>query len=118
MVGMQVRKPATFFCFILYFGSSAKSKRRRAFDEEWGSVGTEGHIWWRGNAYEEWIDVMGKSWIGWICELFAGNRLLPLIWFQVPIGRGLRDGLSYPINPRFDSDGWLRRRSEWPEDLR
>lgn len=56
--------------FSLIFVSSAKRKRKRAFDEEWGSMNTEGNIWWRGSAYAEWIDIMGKHWVGWICELF------------------------------------------------
>ena len=36
---------------------------------------------------------------------------------SVPIGR-TNDGLSYPVNPRFDEDGRWRRREEWPEALR
>ncbi|KAF5326794.1 hypothetical protein D9619_004046 [Psilocybe cf. subviscida] len=76
--------------------------RRGEWDREWGAPGTEGNIWWRGSVYQEWTDVMGKSWLGWI----------------LPIGRPMGDGLSYPVNPRFDDDGRWRRRSEWPEALR
>ena len=35
----------------------------------------------------------------------------------VPVGKSPDDGLSYAVNPRFDSDGrWLPRR-EWPAEL-
>ncbi|KAF5329456.1 hypothetical protein D9619_009102 [Psilocybe cf. subviscida] len=80
----------------------AKKRKRAEWDREWGALRTEGNIWWRGNAHEEWTDVMGKSWLGWI----------------LPFGRPLGDGLSYPVNPRFDADGRWRRRAEWPETLR
>jgi len=70
MVGMSVRKIIyLLFCPNLILVSRAKEKRRKAFDEEWGSVNTEGNIWWRGSPYQEWQDVMGKRWLGWICEL-------------------------------------------------
>ena len=36
----------------------------------------------------------------------------------VPIGHSLSDGKTYPVNPRFDSDGRWRRRAEWPPRLR
>lgn len=36
----------------------------------------------------------------------------------VPVGRGLSDGLTYPVNPRFDAEGRWRRRADWPEELR
>lgn len=81
---------------------SAKRKKLKEWDREWGRPGAEGHIWWRGNAHEHWIDVMGDWWPGWI----------------FPVGRSGGDGLSYPVNPRFDAEGRWRRREEWPEDLR
>ena len=35
----------------------------------------------------------------------------------VPVVQSPDDGLSYAVNPRFDSDGrWLPRR-EWPAEL-
>ncbi|CAA7262198.1 unnamed protein product [Cyclocybe aegerita] len=80
----------------------AKRRKQREWDYEWGALNTEGNIWWRGSSREEWVDVMGKNRLGWI----------------FPIGRSLSDGLSYPVNPRFDSEGRWRRRSEWPEHLR
>ncbi|KAF8900441.1 DHHC palmitoyltransferase-domain-containing protein, partial [Gymnopilus junonius] len=80
----------------------AKRRKQREWDQEWGRIGKEGYIWWMGNKYEQWVDVMGKNWLGWI----------------LPIGRPGGDGLDYPVNPRFDSLGRWRRRSEWPEELR
>lgn len=61
----------TFFIFIF---PSAKRQMRKVFDEEWGSMNTEGNIWWRGSVYDEWVDVMGTHWIGWICERFCLHR--------------------------------------------
>jgi len=68
---------------------------------------------------------MGKNRLGWICTfcffLNAYNVFKLMIRFfiyPVPIGRGMSDGTSYPVNPRFDDQGRMRRRSEWPENLR
>ena len=36
----------------------------------------------------------------------------------VPVGRGHNDGLTYPVNPRFDGEGRWRKRVDWPEELR
>lgn len=36
----------------------------------------------------------------------------------VPIGRGVGDGLTYVVNPRFDGQGRMRRRVDWPAELR
>lgn len=47
---------------------SAKAQKRREWDKEWGALSTEGNIWWKGNRYAEWVDVMGTSRLGWICE--------------------------------------------------
>lgn len=73
---MRVRvspTPLFFFfcvCLLLTFGVvSAKRRRRKAFDEEWGEMNTEGNVWWRGCAYKEWTDVMGQRWLGWIRKL-------------------------------------------------
>lgn len=38
--------------------------------------------------------------------------------FLVPVGRGLSDGLTFPVNPRFDEEGRWRSRADWPEELR
>jgi len=53
---------------ILEWDSSAKRRKLKEWDREWGRPSAEGHIWWRGNAHEHWIDVMGDWWPGWICE--------------------------------------------------
>ena len=47
---------------------SAKARKLREWDKEWGALSTEGNIWWKGSRYAEWVDVMGVSWLGWICE--------------------------------------------------
>ena len=48
--------------------SSAKRRKQKEWDQEWGRLNAEGHIWWRGNLREQWIDVMGDWWLGWIRE--------------------------------------------------
>ncbi|KAF8147669.1 DHHC palmitoyltransferase-domain-containing protein [Crassisporium funariophilum] len=79
-----------------------KKRLRRQWDEEWGRLDLEGNIWWRGSRHAEWTDVMGDWWAGWI----------------FPVGRPMSDGLNYPVNPRFDSEGRWRRRADWPEGYR
>jgi palmitoyltransferase len=79
----------------------AKRFTRKEWDREWGNLRTEGHIWWMGDGRKAWEDVMGQNVWGWF----------------LPIGRGLGDGLSYPVNPRFDAEGRWRRRTEWPPEL-
>ncbi|KAJ7574053.1 DHHC palmitoyltransferase-domain-containing protein [Mycena floridula] len=76
-------------------------KAVRAFREEWGNPDTEGHIWWMGSGRKGWEDVMGTNWLGWF----------------LPIDRPLADGLSYPVNPRFDEQGRWRKRSDWPASV-
>jgi len=78
-----------------------KGRQRRQWTSEWGSIYTEGNIWWLGSRQANWEAMMGKN---------------PL-WWILPIGRSQSDGLSYPVNRRFSPDGRWRRRSEWPVDL-
>lgn len=77
-------------------------KALHAFEKEWGSPDREGYIWWMGSRRKAWEDIMGDNWVGWF----------------LPVGRPLGDGLSYPVNPRFDAQGRWRRKSDWPEELR
>jgi palmitoyltransferase len=35
----------------------------------------------------------------------------------VPLGGPVSDGLDYPVNPRFDAEGRLRPKKEWPAEL-
>jgi hypothetical protein len=56
--------------------------------------------------------------LGGFVSFFCFVLNISLMPSQVPIGSGLSDGLEYPINPRFDSEGRLRKRSQWPEGLR
>ncbi|TFK26936.1 zf-DHHC-domain-containing protein [Coprinopsis marcescibilis] len=81
---------------------SAKRFTLKEWDQEWGKLDTEGNLWWIGGKRREWEHVMGTNPLGWI----------------LPIGRGLGDGLDYPVNPRFDSEGKWRRREDWPPELR
>lgn len=62
-----------FHVVLLLFAMihSAKARKRREWDEDWGALSTEGNIWWRGNPHTEWIDVMGGWWLGWICECIS-----------------------------------------------
>ncbi|KAK2463788.1 hypothetical protein APHAL10511_004186 [Amanita phalloides] len=84
-----------FACYDL------RSKRymQKEWDREWGDLETEGHLWWIGDRRTAWTDVMGNHVCGWF----------------LPISHGLNDGLLYPVNPRFDSEGRWRRRSDWPK---
>lgn len=56
----------------------AKRRKLRQWDQEWGRLSKEGNIWWRGDAYEEWVDVMGKNPLGWICEYQSTLVLCPM----------------------------------------
>ena len=47
---------------------SAKERKLQEWDKEWGRLSKEGNIWWKGDRHAEWVDVMGESWLGWICE--------------------------------------------------
>ncbi|KAF9463502.1 DHHC palmitoyltransferase-domain-containing protein [Collybia nuda] len=79
-----------------------KRRTKQLWNEEWGSIEKDGNIWWLGSSKKGWLDVMGNSRWGWF----------------LPIGRSLSDGLTYPVNPRFDEQGRWRRRVEWPLELR
>jgi len=83
------------------YAVSAKRKARKAWEQEWGRPGLEGNIWWLGSAYMNWESVFGKR---------------KLLWL-LPLGNGGNDGLNYPVNPRFDSTGRWRPRTEWPQEL-
>ncbi|EKM75385.1 hypothetical protein AGABI1DRAFT_46537 [Agaricus bisporus var. burnettii JB137-S8] len=82
------------------FAFRSKREARRQWKEEWGDLDTEGNIWWTGSKKQGWIDVMGKNPLGWI----------------LPVGRSETDGLSYPLNSRFDEQGQLKRRVDWPAE--
>ncbi|KXN92539.1 putative palmitoyltransferase ZDHHC20 [Leucoagaricus sp. SymC.cos] len=83
-------------------GFAEKREAKRQWNEEWGDLDSEGNLWWTGSKKQGWIDVMGSNPLGWI----------------LPIGRSSSNGLSYPVNPRFDEQGRMRRRAEWPAELR
>ncbi|KAF8196313.1 DHHC palmitoyltransferase-domain-containing protein, partial [Mycena galopus ATCC 62051] len=54
-----------------------KRRIRRSYDAEWGHPATEGNVWWAGSRRAAWEDVMGRSWVGWICESsFLYSRFL------------------------------------------
>ncbi|TFK67393.1 zf-DHHC-domain-containing protein [Pluteus cervinus] len=82
-----------------------RRKKQKVIEDctrKWGDIDTECNIWWLGSRRRGWEDVMGKSVWGWF----------------LPIGQSQNDGLSYPINSRFGDDGGLKKREEWPEELR
>jgi len=79
-----------------------KRRARARWDEEWGRPAIEGNIWWLGSRRKNWESVMGQSIWSWF----------------FPIGKADSDGLDYSVNPRFDKQGRLRRRVEWPPHLR
>ncbi|KAF8816885.1 zf-DHHC-domain-containing protein [Phlegmacium glaucopus] len=102
MQTMQMREKRLLGKVYAWWEFGAKTRKLREWDEDWGALSTEGNIWWRGDQHAEWTDVMGSWWLGWI----------------FPVGRGQSDGLMYPVNPRFDSEGRWRKRADWPEELR
>jgi len=98
---IQARESRALDRAFSWWDCGAKRRMRREWDEEWGDMSTEGNLWWLGSRREGWEDVMGKSVWGWF----------------LPVGRSQSDGLTYPVNPRFDEEGRLRRRTEWPKHL-
>jgi len=80
----------------------AKRRTQQQWDADWGRIGKEGNIWWLGSRRENWEAVMGRN----------------VWWWFLPIGHSVSDGMTYPVNPRFDSEGRWRRRAEWPPELR
>jgi len=80
----------------------ARRSLQQQWDWEWGRLEIEGNLWWAGSARNNWEQVMGNNWWGWI----------------LPIGKSPGDGMTFPRNPRFDQEGRWRRRRDWPEELR
>lgn len=77
-----------------------------------------------GSPRANWEYRMGLNLWGWfreykqiVCYMFR-FILRNLRLLSVPIGRSEGDGLTYPVNPRFDADGRWRRRKDWPPELR
>ncbi|KII83651.1 hypothetical protein PLICRDRAFT_47131 [Plicaturopsis crispa FD-325 SS-3] len=99
---MKERERATLAHMYPMYSVRAKAKTVKAWDEEWGRIGKEGHLWWLGSKRANWESVMGTRRWGWF----------------LPIGRDPNAGLHYDPNPRFDAEGRWLRRSEWPEELR
>jgi hypothetical protein len=67
-----------------------------------------------------WGKMFGAGFVSVIrlsCNYFLRRVLRDINILTVPISRGLNDGISYPVNPRFDADGRWRRSSEWPLEL-
>ncbi|KZO98845.1 zf-DHHC-domain-containing protein [Calocera viscosa TUFC12733] len=101
MQQLQQRDTAALSTRFSIWNPVAKGRQRAQWNDEWGSLYSEGNIWWLGSRRVNWEATMGKS---------------PLGWF-LPIGRSQSDGLSYPVNPRFSPSGRWRRRSDWPAEL-
>jgi len=79
----------------------ARLKAQKAWEQEWGRPGLEGNIWWLGSASKNFESVFGKRKLFWL----------------LPISNNANDGLDFPVNPRFDSTGRWRPRTEWPQGL-
>ncbi|KZT33540.1 zf-DHHC-domain-containing protein [Sistotremastrum suecicum HHB10207 ss-3] len=101
MSNMKRRERAILGQMFTIFQISARRKKKKEWDHEWGRIEREGNLWWLESESENWKATMGRR----VWE-----------WF-LPIGKAPNDGLSYPTNPRFDADGRWRRRSEWPAEL-
>ncbi|KAG8936862.1 palmitoyltransferase pfa5 [Tulasnella sp. 418] len=99
---MVEREHATLDQMLPWWDCFGRKRLLRKWDEEWGALRTEGNIWNLGSRRKNW-------------EATMGNKVL---WWFLPIGRSEGDGLTYPINPRFTSEGKWRRRKDWPEELR
>jgi len=99
---MKEREKAILGNAFPWYQFGAKRRMRKQWDEEWGSLGREGNLWWLGSYRANWESVMGSSVIDWF----------------LPIGRSPMNGLEYRTNPRFDEIGRWRPRREWPEGLR
>jgi len=98
-----------------WYDCKSRSTVRRRWDDEWGHFRTEANLWWLGSPRANFEAAMGKSKLGWFCASGvrnAADRAVP-----IPIRDG-RDGLSYPVNPRFTPDGVQRPREHWPAELR
>jgi palmitoyltransferase len=85
-----------------WWALTQKGAAKRRLDAEWGRIGKEGTLWWRGSRRDNFESVMGPRGIRWV----------------LPLGGPVDMGLEYPVNPRFDADGRWLRRSEWPAELR
>ncbi|EKM52384.1 uncharacterized protein PHACADRAFT_260719 [Phanerochaete carnosa HHB-10118-sp] len=99
---MTEREKAVLARQFSWYQFGAKRKLKKQWDREWGEPYTDGNLWWLGSYRENWESVMGHS--KWE-------------WF-LPIGRSDTDGLNWLPNPRFDSEGRPRPRSQWPAALR
>jgi palmitoyltransferase len=99
---MQANEREGLSMSYAFYQLGAKHAAKKEFDIEWGRIGREGNIWWRGSKRRNWEGVMGTSRLGWI----------------LPVGGPVDQGLEYEVNPRFDGDGRWRRRQDWPDGLR
>jgi palmitoyltransferase len=99
---MEHREEITLAQMHPWYKFSAMKQTRRGWDTEWGRIGREGNIWSLESKRENWEATMSRN----------------VWWWFLPIGRSLSDGSTYPVNPRFDSEGRWRRRAEWPPELR
>lgn len=99
---MKEREKSVLARMFAWYQFSAKRQTRKQWDREWGDIDTEGNLWWLGSDRKNWEAVMGPSKWGWF----------------LPLGRTPADGVNWEHNPRFDADGILRPRSQWPQELR
>lgn len=86
---------------------------RKQWKEEYGGVAVNDR-WRVGRARDRWRREMGKSPVGWVCELSSSTGRLTR---SVPIGRPLGDGIHYEQNPRFGPNGEWLPMHQWPPDV-
>ncbi|BGP24522.1 vacuole protein, palmitoyltransferase domain containing [Rhodotorula toruloides] len=101
---MRQRERAALSSTYGFLQWRAKRATRREWNKQWGRIGKEGNLWWLGSNRANWEMVMGKAKMGW--------------FLPIPARPTHDDGLHYAPNPRFSPEGYWRRRSEWPAELR
>lgn len=126
----------------LGFAAQIKEKKRirTKWAKEWGSLKTEGNLWWLDGindakavqsdekeaalfAAREKPEADAQRSSSTYARIIPWYRAVGPNWRQVmgqrpyewflPVGRSSSDGLSYPTNWRFGPGGTWRRRPEW-----
>ncbi|GAA6027283.1 hypothetical protein JCM8097_002556 [Rhodosporidiobolus ruineniae] len=101
---MKQRERAALGAVFKFWQWREKRATRKAWDRQWGRHGLEGNLWWMGSKRANWEAVMGKHKLPW--------------FLPIPARPTPDDGLHYPPNPRFSTEGFWRPRKDWPKELR
>lgn len=132
----KLNSPTTAEKLDVTCGMNLKEKKmiKIKWDEEFGRLRKEGNLFWLGGKDElemsrkreedgeekmivgegKFLKIKGKGASLINFKQVMGDNVLG--WF-LPIGRTPSDGTSYPINPRFSSNGLWRQRKDWPKVL-